>query len=100
MTKVYIAQLKCPSNHCVLAAAGEYESQEEAGILSYKLGQEFTRLTASGKLRHECAICKATDLNVQVAPTIFRTMEEAAPFLAESAIAQAESAAWLKGSRN
>jgi hypothetical protein len=28
--KVYIAQLKCPGNHCVLAAYGEYESDQAA----------------------------------------------------------------------
>jgi hypothetical protein len=30
--KVYLAQLKCPNNHCVLALAGVFESLEEADL--------------------------------------------------------------------
>lgn len=29
--KVYIAQIKCPNSHCILAAAGEYETGQAEG---------------------------------------------------------------------
>lgn len=103
MTKVYIAQLKCPNNHCILALAGEYgegDADAQATNLAYRLARQFGELVDGGTLRRECGLCKATDLTVEVAKTRFRTMEEAEPALRESAAAQAQSAAWLKSSRN
>jgi hypothetical protein len=103
MTKVYIAQLKCPNNHCILALAGEYDEGDadaQAKNLAYRLTEKFSELVDGGTLRRECGLCKATDLTVQVDATRFRTMKEAEPALRESAEAQAQSAAWLKSSRN
>lgn len=79
--KVYIAQLKCPGNHCVLAVAGEYENEEEARILAHRLDQEFGALVARRVLKPECGLCKATELGVEVRPTRFATMQEAVPYL-------------------
>lgn len=100
MTKVYIAQMKCPNNHCVVALAGEYKSPSDALDLAYILGTQFAAGVKSGIFWRECGICKATDLQVQVSPTRFRTMQEAEPFLRQSAAQQAQSAAMLKSSRN
>jgi len=101
--KVFIAQLKCPSNHCVLAVAGEYETQEDAKFLAYTLGQRFAELTQSGNLKHECVLCGATDLQIQIAPTVFASLLEARPHLEAEERRQALAALamrYIKVSRN
>ena len=87
--KVYIAQLKCPNNHCVLACAGEHGNDIDAKILAYTLGQAFADLSAAGKIKHECYICLATDLNIEIMPTRFATLQEAAPMLRQLEAEQA-----------
>lgn len=98
--KVYIAQLKCPSGHCVVAAAGEFESLDEAKVLSYRLGLDFGKLVESGQLKHECGLCHATDLHVDLAATVYATMAEAQPALERSMVEQALSALFLRAGRN
>jgi hypothetical protein len=99
--KVYIAQLKCPDNHCVLALAGEYESLEDAKVeLAVRLGATFGGLVRDKVLKRECGICHATHLHVEITATIFTSMEEALPELQAAEQAQAEFRAGLKRSRN
>jgi hypothetical protein len=100
VTKVWIAQLKCPSNHCVLACYGEFESQEEAAALAYRLGKQFADACKVGLLKHECALCKSTGLRVQLSTTIYRTMAEAKEPMAELEREQAASRAFLTRSQN
>jgi hypothetical protein len=81
--KVYIAQLMCPERHCVVGMAGEFESQQEAEpALSHLLGLMFGEMVRGG-VKEECGLCHATRLRVEVAPSRFRTMEEATPVLRE-----------------
>lgn len=98
--KVYIAQLKCPSNHCVVAKAGEFANSKLAESLGTELRLLFDLMVARGALIYECGICKSKDLHVQIAPTRFRTMEEARPFLNRSEVEQIASAEFLRGGRN
>jgi hypothetical protein len=98
-TRVYIAQLKCPQKHCVLAISGEYESFDAAAILAYRLGRMMSELVGHKMLNHECGICKATDLNVTIGRTPFRSMAEAEPHLRQCEEDQRASAEWLKRSR-
>jgi hypothetical protein len=100
MTKVYIAQLKCPQNHCVFATAGEFDDPDKANDLALLLGFEMGRLVISGALKHECGICKSTELKVEIGATRFRTMAEAEPFLRQSQADQIATAAFLKAGRN
>ena len=100
MRKVYIAQLLCPQRHCVLAAAGEFDSPEDALSLAYKLSQTFGEACIAGLLNHKCELCGATDLKVEVAPTRFRTMEEAREPMAQLERQQGATRAFLRSSRN
>ncbi len=97
--KVYIAQLLCPQRHCVLAVAGEYESDHDAKWLAGELGKRMGALVITGVRKHECGICKSTDLEVDIQATGFATLAEAgAPMAAEKA--RQLYAAYLKASRN
>lgn len=98
--RVYIAQLKCPSNHCILGAAGEFESMEEAQSLAPKLESEFEQMVAEGTLNRKCELCGSTMLSVAVDRTKFATMAEAKPYLQDSERMQALTAAMIKRSRN
>lgn len=98
--KVYIAQLKCPNNHCVVGMAREFDSAKDADVLATMLWGGFEAAIALGAVKRECGICLSRDLRADVAATRFKTMEEAEPFLRQSERDQAETAALLRGSRN
>lgn len=101
MPRVYIAQLKCPAGHCVLALAGEYENQPDAAAeLSYRLGHMFASLTNDKVLKHECGLCHATDLHIEIGRTKWSTMAEAKPFIKQSEAAQQATVRMLKEGRN
>ncbi len=105
-TKVWLAQLKCPSGHCVVALAAllpeEKTDEFISGLQSLVRGLEsgFDRLVAAGELNRECFICKATTLTVQVNKTAFNSMEEAMPALEASQRQQLATAEFLRQSKN
>lgn len=80
--KVYIAQLLCPARHCCLACAGEFEHAEDADTLGVRLQTVYDAGVRNKELNPWCGICKSRHLNVEVKPTVFRTMAEARPFIA------------------
>lgn len=98
--KVYLAQLKCPQNHCVCALAGEFESDEDANKLGPGVLGMFETLIESHVLNRECGICHSTDLHVHIDRTRFQTMEEARPALKQMEEAQAATAAFLRSMKN
>jgi hypothetical protein len=101
MKRVYIGQLKCPSNHCVVGVVGEYEQDDEAkAALSLALGLMFGALVRAGTLKNEYGICHSTHLLVHVGASRFATMEEAAPFLRELEERQRFTRQYLEGGRN
>jgi hypothetical protein len=65
-----------------------------------RLGRTFGGLVRDKVVNNECGICYSTHLHVEVAPTVFTSMEEAAPELVAAAQAQAEFQAALKRSKN
>lgn len=97
---VYLAQLKCPSNHCVVMAASEFETEAEAQQLEPRLLQDFQRLVAGKAINPECGICHSTQLHVQIAQSRFATMDEARPFLMREALKQAWTAQMMRAERN
>jgi hypothetical protein len=98
--KVYLAQLKCPQNHCVFAVAGEYESDEAANELALRLGFEVGAMVKAGEIKHECTLCLATALRVEIGRTRFATMAEAEPHLRENQDRINRSIAFLKAAKN
>jgi hypothetical protein len=100
MKVVYIAQLKCPNNHCVIGVAHAFETAEEAQQLEPLVMGTFRHGVQAGVLNNECGLCHSTTLHVEVKPTAFRTMEEARPMLREEERKQAMTAQAIKASRN
>lgn len=100
MKQVWVALLKCPENHSILAGAGVYESETEARGLERMVLQEFDRLVREGKLNRECGICKGTRLDIHLVQTRFKTGLEAEPFLRQTEGVQRASAEWLRRSEN
>jgi hypothetical protein len=98
--KVYIAQLKCPGNHCVVALVGQYASAEAAQKLGKLLLEGFEFMVEKRMLNRECGICHSTALRVEVAVSIFATMEEARPWLLAEEQRQIATAQAFKAGRN
>jgi hypothetical protein len=98
--KVYLAQLKCPNNHCTIGCAGEFESLEAAQALKARVQEWFAVLVASRTLNNECGLCHSTDFHVEIAPTVFKTMEEFQPVAREEEARQMALADHLRHSRN
>jgi hypothetical protein len=100
MKKVYLAQLKCPDNHCVLAAAREFETPEEAQVLGTLLMERFGVLVAAKQMNYECVLCHSMQLHVDIQPTVYRSLEEALPHLRAEEERQALTARMIRQSRN
>lgn len=98
--KVYIAQLKCPNNHCVLGLAGEFESPEAAEVLRETTMAKFLLLVANKQFNHECGLCHSEHLQVQIEATRWSSMAEALPHLLASERDQLATARMLKAGRN
>ncbi len=99
MKKVWIAQLKCPQNHCVCAVAAEI-ADDQTAQLEAKLWAGFNHLVEVGELIYECGICKATRLHVETKRTSFATLALAVPTLEESQRQQLATATFLRQTRN
>jgi hypothetical protein len=98
--KVYLAQLKCPQNHCIMALAGLYGSLEAAQALEPMIEEWKEALFRSGVLNLECGLCKATVLHVEITPTIFQTLEEFQPAARAEEKRQLMIAQMLRQSKN
>jgi len=98
--KVYICQLLCPHRHCILAVANEYEHATEATALLTALEQQFQKMVTEKVLNAKCDLCGSTQLNYELMPSKFASMEEAMPMLLELQEAQRQTREYLKGSRN
>ena len=99
--KVYIVQLKCPNNHCVMGLAGEFETDESANAaLSYAIGEMMGNAVKEGLVNYECGICHSHQLRPQVAATRFTTMAEAKPHLDQAEKDQMASAIAIRAMQN
>jgi hypothetical protein len=93
---IWIAQCLCPARHCMMATAGEADSEAEAQA---EVRQPLRRLVASllldGALNQWCGLCGAhrATWKYEVARSRYRTREEAVPELkrleAEQALTRA-----------
>jgi hypothetical protein len=87
---IWIAQCLCPQRHCILACAGEVET-ETLEVLQ----EGIENLLAAQSINPWCGLCGATKASwkYEVARSRFRTMEEALPGLREEEERQRLSAA-------
>lgn len=97
--KVRIVQLLCPERHCVLAVAYQSPTGEADPIKSALLRETFDGLLEKKALNPWCGICRSTRLTCEDSETVFKTMEEAGPFLQESVRKQEATAAYLRSTR-
>lgn len=98
--RVYIAQLLCPKRHCILAAAEEFDTAEEAEGLRKVLEGMFDQIAAERPSISRCALCQSTDFHIELGRTPFRTMEEAKPALFAEEAKQHLTQMFLKSVRN
>lgn len=97
---IYLAQLKCPKGHCVIAGVGEHETPDAAEALRPQVTEMFEDLVERGTLKSECGLCHSTDLHIDILATGFNSISEAAPFLLEAQRRQLEAARFMRDSRN
>jgi hypothetical protein len=76
--KIHVIQLLCPSRHCIVAIA--YQSAEMSSAVARS---KIDRFLDNGHIARHCGICGSTDLRYEDRPTIFKTLEEAEPILAQ-----------------
>lgn len=98
--KVYIAQLLCPRRHCVVASVGEFQSIQDAQTLGESLRTTFDSAVTAGIFDPWCGICKSRELRVEVAPTVYDTMAAAKPAIEMLERENAETAKYIKSTRN
>jgi hypothetical protein len=98
--KVYLAQLKCPANHAVMAVCGEYENLKAAQALEPMLMESFNSVIEEGVLNRECGLCHATKLHVEIGATYWKSMDDAMPHLLAEQAKQILMLELMKRSRN
>ena len=91
--RVWIAQCLCgPNRHAIAALAGDFGGEATARrSLLRKLRERIATLLLTSAINPWCAICGAEEptWHYEVGRTAFRTMEEAAPMLAQTAAGNA-----------
>lgn len=101
MKWVWIAQIKCLNNHCIIAAVDEYGVEiEQALPLAQRVMDEFDRLVKEGVAKRACSICGETVFATQLARTGYHSLEEAKPALMESHRRQLATARFFRENRN
>ena len=81
---VHLIQLLCPQRHAIVALAYEADGGAEgdkAAVRRLKL--QWTGMVASGGFNPWCGVCGSREMHCEGAPTKFKTLKEAAPFLRE-----------------
>lgn len=78
--KIWIAQILCPSRHCILAlpfdAAVMSPNQAMAALIT-----KVECLVTMSQIDPWCGLCHSRDWRAEAGPTRFTTMEEARPEL-------------------
>lgn len=85
-SRVWLAQMKCPDNHCILAASAEVEDRAEAEeFLSAPLQAAVDNALNEKVLNPWCGLCGAAadTWKIDLQPTAFASMDEAMPVLKE-----------------
>jgi hypothetical protein len=91
---IKLIQCLCPSRHCIIAVAFDPARMAEAQAVAQAEGV-LTRVYQDRLIDPWCAICGSSRFEFEVGTTTFRTLEEAAPAFAASAVAQQWSRRWL-----
>ena len=99
MSKVRIVQVLCPSRHCIIATAYQSPDGEEIPEMKARLREKAETMIARGEMNPWCGICRSRKWTYEDAPTVFATMEEAAPYLAQNAADQAATREYFRASR-
>lgn len=83
--RVWIAQMKCPGNHCILASATEATNRAQAEELIPHLQRTIAGAINEKVMSPWCGLCgaKAETWAVDLQRTTFATIDEAMPALAE-----------------
>src|SRR5262245_26669840 len=81
MMNVYIAQILCPTRHCIAAMAAECGSESAGQKLAQVLWSAFSSAVTRGILHYGCGMCHSTELSVELERTPWETMAEAQPHL-------------------
>jgi hypothetical protein len=100
VTWVWIARLKCPNNHAILAAAAEALDGETPEDLVASLASKLADLTEKKILNPWCGLCGSKDLRIHLDRTGYHTMEEALEPLTELQTQQAAMQQFLHRRRN
>jgi hypothetical protein len=80
---IHILQYLCPQRHCIVAVPYDADEVTPAAAETF-LFEKFNAL----KIRPWCGLCGSTDLRLEHGRTRFATMDEAAPYLAQSQLEQ------------
>ena len=92
---VHILQVLCPSRHCLFAIAYEEDKQ------SHESAKEQAHMVFDeGLINPWCGICGSKVLRLEIGRTKWKTMEQAAPHLAEAEAAQLATRAQMERERN
>ncbi len=98
--RIRLVQLLCPQRHCIIAMAYFSQSGEAHPDMEDAMSVAFHRAVEAKVLNPHCGLCHSTDLHLEDGCTGWSTMEEAAPYLAQSAAAQAATAEYFRSGRN
>jgi hypothetical protein len=99
--RVWITQCLCPQRHCILASAGEADSQSTAdATVKAPLVERVAVLLARGVLDPWCGLCgsRSETWTYELARTRYRNMEEAVPELKKAESEQQLTASVLRRS--
>lgn len=97
---VWLAQLKCQNNHCIIAAARIARDDDDGRELADQVSRQFGQLVSRGVLNPYCGLCQSKEFWVDYGPTAFQTLEEASGPLSELQAKQQLTAEAVRRSSN
>jgi hypothetical protein len=78
--KIWIAQILCPSRHCIMGMA--FDAAETNPVQAKaRLVAAAEQLVVDGTIDRECVICESRAWSVEAGPTQWTTMEAARPHI-------------------
>lgn len=83
---VWLCQCLCPNRHCILAAADEAETEQEAAAIRETLERKLAELLRVHVFNPWCSLCGAAleAWRYELRRTPFATLDEAMPALREA----------------
>lgn len=77
---IYLTQLLCPQQHCLIAVAWD-EDEQSAPVAEALLCEGFQDAVKRGNLNPFCGLCRSETLHCESRVSGWRTLEEALPHL-------------------